>query len=82
MDILEILEKGESETVEFKARFNKEAIISLVAFANTAGGHLYIGIEDEKREVIGVEDPLDEEERLIRNQFCCTIYICAVLKAC
>ena len=38
MDIFEILKKGESETVEFKTRFNKETIVSLAAFANTKGG--------------------------------------------
>jgi len=37
---------------------------TLIAFANTAGGRLIIGVEDESREVIGVEDPLDEEERI------------------
>jgi len=31
MDIFDILKKGESETAEFKAGFNKETIISLVA---------------------------------------------------
>ena len=38
MDIVKLLKNGESETVEFKARFNKETIVSLAAFANTKGG--------------------------------------------
>ena len=38
MDIVKLLRNGESETVEFKARFNKETIVSLAAFANTKGG--------------------------------------------
>ena len=38
MDIVKLLRNGESETVEFKARFNKETIVSLTAFANTKGG--------------------------------------------
>ena len=33
------------------------------AFANTAGGRLVIGVGD-RREIVGVEDPLAEEERL------------------
>jgi hypothetical protein len=37
---------------------------SIVAFANTAGGILLIGVEDRSRNLRGVADPLDEEERL------------------
>ena len=48
-----IIRQGESETVEFKTSFSDEVIISLVAFANTKGGAVFIGISDE-REVIGV----------------------------
>ena len=44
---------GESETVEFKTSFGKEVIETLVAFANTKGGTILIGIND-KGEVIGV----------------------------
>lgn len=39
---LHILPKGESETIEFKTSFSDEVIISLVAFANTNGGVVYI----------------------------------------
>ena len=35
-----------------------------MAFANTAGGTLIIGIRDKTKEVPGVSDPLKEEERL------------------
>jgi len=40
MDIVKLLRNGEPETVEFKARFNKETIVSLAAFANTKGGNV------------------------------------------
>lgn len=36
----------------------------MVAFANSAGGRLVIGVEDRSRAVIGVKAPLDLEERL------------------
>lgn len=36
----------ESETVEFKASFQKEVIISLTSFANTKGGIVYVGVDD------------------------------------
>ena len=44
--IADILLKGESQTVEFKASFSDEVIITLVAFSNTKGGTVYIGVLD------------------------------------
>ncbi|HFA48598.1 MAG TPA: ATP-binding protein, partial [Bacteroidetes bacterium] len=38
MDILSLIQNGESETLEFKTSFGKEVIITLSAFANTKGG--------------------------------------------
>jgi ATP-dependent DNA helicase RecG len=38
--------------------------MGLTAFANTAGGILIIGVEDGTKNVLGVSDPLKEEERL------------------
>ncbi|MFN0185390.1 MAG: ATP-binding protein [Aquabacterium sp.] len=37
---------------------------SIVAFANTAGGTVLIGVEDGTRRVVGMTDPLQAEERL------------------
>lgn len=56
----------EGKTLEFKRDISspKNILKTLVAFANTAGGRLMIGVEDESREVLGVEYPLDEEERI------------------
>ena len=42
----------ESETVEFKTKFNKETIETLAAFSNTKGGTVYIGVSDTGK-VIG-----------------------------
>src|SRR5690554_1566090 len=41
-----IIEQGEDESTEFKTSFNDEVITSLVAFANTKGGVVYVGIKD------------------------------------
>ena len=38
--------KKENATVEFKSSFIEEAIETLVAFSNTKGGTVYIGISD------------------------------------
>ncbi len=41
----------------------RSVLRSLVAVANSAGGHLLLGVADD-RQIIGVESPLDEEELL------------------
>lgn len=60
-----LLTQPESKTLEFKRDLSspKPLLKTLVAFANTAGGRLVIGVDDQKH-VVGVEDPLTEEERL------------------
>jgi predicted HTH transcriptional regulator len=61
----EILGLPEGKTLEFKRDLSspKPLLKTLVAFANTAGGRLIVGVGDDKT-VIGVGDPLDEEEKL------------------
>jgi len=49
MDIKKLIRSGESETVEFKASFGKEVIITLVAFANTEGGKVVVGVNNAGR---------------------------------
>ena len=62
----QLIAMPEGKTLEFKRDLSspKNMLKTLVAFANTAGGHLVIGVEDDSKEVLGVENPLDEEERL------------------
>ncbi|MEK7761526.1 MAG: helix-turn-helix domain-containing protein [Nitrospirota bacterium] len=66
MDFLDLLKQPESKTLEFKRDLSSpEGLLrALVAFANTAGGILLIGVEDGTRHVVGVREPLDAEERL------------------
>ena len=66
MDLLDLLKRPEGKTLEFKRDLSapEGALKTIVAFANTAGGILLIGVEDRSRNVRGVADPLDEEERL------------------
>ena len=45
--------QGENNTTEFKERFEQEAIESAVAFANTKGGTILIGVSDN-REIRGI----------------------------
>ena len=52
-NLLKNITKGENEFLEFKTSFNKEVIETLVAFANSKGGDVIIGVKDTK-EIIGV----------------------------
>ena len=66
MDLESLLRRPESKTLEFKREVSSPegALRTIVAFANTAGGTLLIGVEDVTRNIRGVPEPLDLEERL------------------
>jgi predicted HTH transcriptional regulator len=66
MDLLALLRQSESKRLEFKRDLSSPdgVLRSVVAFANTAGGTVLIGIEDRTRQVRGIENVLDVEERL------------------
>lgn len=66
MNIDHVLSVSEGKTVEFKenSASTQNIIKTLVAFSNTAGGTLVIGIRDSDKAIIGIEDPLTEEEKL------------------
>ena len=52
--LIKIIKAGESENAEFKTAFDKDAIETLAAFANTKGGKLFIGVSD-RGEIKGTE---------------------------
>lgn len=66
MDLQDLLERPEGKLLEFKRDLSSpEGILrTVVAFANTAGGTLLVGVEDKTHDVRGVAQPLDLEERL------------------
>jgi len=61
-----LLAKSESKTLEFKenAHSLSKIVQTVIAFANTAGGTLVIGIQDKTKNVIGIENILQDEERI------------------
>lgn len=82
---------GENKNIEYKRELPSKSdkyIKSLVAFANTSGGKLIIGIEDDDHEVIGVDEAevfsmIDTitnvisdtvEPQLVPNITCSTVY--------
>ncbi|MFZ1288579.1 MAG: ATP-binding protein [Melioribacteraceae bacterium] len=67
--LVSLIEKGESLTVEFKQRFSEYNKIAkeFIAFANTKGGTILFGIDDDGS-VYGVESEKSEME-LIKETF-------------
>lgn len=66
MKILDLLGQPEGKTLEFKRDLSAPAGVlrTITAFANTAGGVLIVGVEDQSHHVRGLPDPLNTEERL------------------
>lgn len=62
----ELLTKNEGKILEFKENTKslQKIVQTIVAFANTAGGTLIIGIKDKTKDVIGLANVLEEEERI------------------
>jgi predicted HTH transcriptional regulator len=62
-DLLQLIEEGESGHCEFKRKFSSSEKIAreIMAFANTHGGFILFGIDDD-RQVVGVESEKSEAE--------------------
>lgn len=62
----QLLQKTESKILEFKRDLSSPIGIlrTIVAFANTAGGTILLGVENKTKHVCGVENPLLLEEKL------------------
>ena len=75
MDIVDLLKKPEGKTLEFKQDLSSPlgVLRTIVAFANTAGGTIIIGIEDKEKYVCGVHDPLALEEKLVNLTTDCIV---------
>jgi len=72
-DLLDLIEEGENLTCEFKRKFSTPEKIAreMLAFANTKGGYLIIGVDDDK-EIVGVESEKSESELILdaAKNFC------------
>lgn len=66
MKIEELLARSEDKTLEFKENsLAKDKILAgVIAFANSSGGQIIIGVKDKTKEVIGVDNLHLEEEKL------------------
>jgi Predicted transcriptional regulator containing an HTH domain and an uncharacterized domain shared with the mammalian protein Schlafen len=50
-ELLELIEEGENIQCEFKRKFSTPEKIAreMIAFANTKGGYLLFGVDDDKK---------------------------------
>ena len=62
-DLLNLIEEGENIQVEFKRKFSTHDKIAreMIAFANTKGGYVLFGIDDDKK-IFGVESEKETTE--------------------
>lgn len=58
LELLDIIGKGETSQVQFKANVTHEQSIAqeMIAFANTKGGTILIGVDDKSWDIIGLTD--------------------------
>lgn len=65
MDIKALLEQHESKTLEFKRDLSslQPILKTIVAFANTAGGIMIIGVRDNG-DVVGISDIQKQQDKL------------------
>ncbi len=66
-DILELLEQGEGQTVEFEKQVPSDDDLAreMVGFANTTGGKMIIGLDDKNKHLIGAVIGDDFEDHVI-----------------
>ena len=66
MNLIELLKLPEGKTLEFKRDLSstRPLLRTVVAFANTSGGTILVGVEDDNHEVRGLDDARQDEERV------------------
>ncbi len=67
MNIDTLITLEESKTLEFKENLDSKdrLLASVIALANTSGGKIVIGVQDKTKNIVGVQNPYAEEERLV-----------------
>lgn len=64
--IIDLISAGESETLEFKKSFGKEVVVALSAMANTMGGWVLLGVDDDGV-VTGFEGGKEKHQQLLNE---------------
>jgi predicted HTH transcriptional regulator len=65
-ELKELIDEGENLQCEFKRKFSSPEKIAreMIAFANTKGGYILFGVDDDKR-IVGVESEKSETDLII-----------------
>ncbi|MCS7000021.1 MAG: putative DNA binding domain-containing protein [Bacteroidota bacterium] len=65
-ELRQVISEGENSRVEFKRRFTSPEKIAkeLCAFANTHGGYLLLGVDDDGK-IVGVESEKEQVEQIL-----------------
>ncbi len=66
MNILDKVRQPENRKFELKRSLPPRAqwLKSIIAFANGAGGELILGVDDKSRDIVGIENPFELEEKI------------------
>lgn len=70
LEVLDLIQKGESSVVQFKVRVNDAYKIGteMVAFSNTKGGLIIVGVDDKTGDINGLSfEEIAETNRLLAN---------------
>lgn len=61
VELFKLIEEGEGSRIEFKRKFSSPQKIAkeMIAFANTSGGYIFFGVDDD-RKIVGVESEKSE----------------------
>ena len=72
-EVLNLIEMGEDYHCEFKRKFSthKKIAKEMIAFANSGGGYILFGIDDDKK-IIGIESEKSEADLIqdSANNYC------------
>jgi ATP-dependent DNA helicase RecG len=67
-EVLELIAKAEGPTLEFKRTFTDQTLRKIVAFANSQGGTIILGVTDRApHAVTGLSEDLQQLEERIMN---------------
>ena len=64
---------GESKNIEYKVSLpdkSEKYMKTIVAFANTQGGKLIVGVDDKTHQIVGVENDV-LFQLMMGNSYCC-----------
>ena len=59
----------ESQHIEYKKSFGKDTIISLESFANTNGGKVIVGVDDNSNHILNLDEIIDLQQQSLSQSY-------------